>query len=256
MKKSLTMAIALAVASMSASAVVLTDYQFNDAQGTGFESAANLGTLSFTNGITPVVANGSGAMGISGITTADNSATADLGLSSDITAGVITLEAQVSDWNFSGVSYAGGRAITFDVGKSRMKFEVTASGFRSNGSPKDGFFRIFDQGSKSKLSLDDFDGTGNTLGLRMTVDLDAGTYDTEYNLDGAGFTALSTGTAYGSNLVDKISVGILSKDLDWDVGESMKLDYVTVNHVVPEPATMGTMAVFGAAIFFVRRRFA
>ena len=94
--------------------------------------------------------------------------------------------------------------------------------------------------------------SGTDLIIRAIANFDADTYSAEYNLGGAGWTTIASDEVLGVSSIDEFRL-VTDGTPSWGDGTSVDVDYATVE-VVPEPSTVGLMAVAATALFLARSK--
>lgn len=251
---------------------ILLNWQFDDANGTQLNSANNGGTLgSAWNFGGPQVQNGSLNIGDAnffkwnpGTNTTFRSTSF-----SDITSGEIVFEFVIADWNLAGTDGLGtvNNGIKFNFGdtqngSAQLEFEVAQSG--SND------IRVRSQNSNNG-NLSGTDAQNQLGGLNLTntasvtvqllANLDTGNWSSRVDAgsDGSFVDLVTDGT--GMTSIDRIQLIVDASNGTWEYGgvggtttEFVKIDSVSLTQV-PEPATIGLIALFGGGVLFIRRRF-
>ncbi|MDF7809089.1 PEP-CTERM sorting domain-containing protein [Pontiellaceae bacterium B12219] len=186
---------------------------------------------------------------------------------------------------YNGISFAeGGLAGTYNVG---IEFTWTTNGVGAANSVKQAFSRSQNPGSGYSSFYQDWVGmdvrtseggigAGTTMtltltGLEANQDFTLTSYHFDPHDQSSTFTTSASGaTVYASEDADGVYVDpspfAYDFDLTSDGSGTATIDYVNVNgswlalngfdlQAVPEPATLGMVALFGGGILFIRRRF-
>ncbi len=175
----------------------------------------------------------------------------------------------VIDANMSGSDY--------DMTCPTATSERGINGLAANGNPAPAFFGAANFGSDSYFHFSITSDIGYTYDVDdLTFDykrdgVNAWTsYDVQYSLNGGAFSSIGSGslsgTTYSTITADNGGIGLtgLSGETVFriyvsDGVDATRLynDNVTVNgSVVPEPATLGLVALFGGGVLFIRHKLA
>jgi len=229
---------------------VVQDWQFNDANGTTLNNAANSvgGGNSFDTDLSGVETDGSGLLTVNNAGSTANSwlDTANLGY----TTGQYLIEANIASWNLNTDNGASGLYVGFMDGNNNTT--VTADfNIISNGTNMILASRI---GDTTRSGSTNFALSGSDLTIRVLVDLDAGTsgeVTTSYDLGSTGtFTDIVTGESLnGRSLVDFR----FRQSANWSgASDSLSMDYLTITQI-PEPSSIFLLAS-GLTLCLLHRR--
>jgi hypothetical protein len=250
---------------------VLEDWQFDDANNTQLNVVNNSGTTgtAFNFG-GPRTQNGSLNIGDANFFKYDvgTGSTFRSASFSDITSGQVTFEFIIADWYLGGSEGEVGNGIGFTFGDTqdgaaRIDFEVTQSPgndirVRSQSSNNGSLSGTDAQNQLGGLNLTN----ANSVTVQLIADLDTGVWSTRVDAgsDGSFVDLVTDGT--GMLSVDRIQLVMDGGANGWEyngtsgvAADYIKVDSVTLTHVIPEPATLGLVAGFGGFILFIRRRF-
>lgn len=247
MKKTLLALACTTALALSASAVVLVDYQFNDAGGTSLSGAYNAGVIgSFTNNISSVYVNGAGSATIMGVTSNAHN-TARIPFVAPISSGIVTVETMVNGWSFTGdPAFARAYQVTVNSDALKLKFEEQAG--TKTVRPRS---LMADEKYQEK-GLAGLSEPNGTLILRSIIDLDAGSYSSSYNYNGAGFVDFTTAGTWTNGPIENIGFGLVASS-DWDASDTLNVDYLTVE-AIPEPNSVAFIGVAAMATLALRNK--
>jgi hypothetical protein len=229
------------------SAEVLLDYQFNDANGTEFQNASYSGvglTATFDKDGNDEWITTNGALRV--VQTPGRSVSR-WELNNTVTSGVITIDMAVTGYDLSGIAIQDDfrNAVEDQSGKAG---EI---GFR-HATNSTVAVRSYGGGINSQSA--DMATSGSSVYMRTILDLDVQEASAYYSFDGLAWTAITennsmdlTGSVY--------RVRMLYDTDDMAASDYLDVDYLTVTHTIPEPATLGLLAVMGGGALFIRRRF-
>ena len=180
----------------------------------------------------------------------------------DLTQGVVTLS-----FAFTGVDWSGNPTVNNNI--AFRLYESDAADAEYVG------VQILDGFSTDRLrsrwdNSAAFGGTGSTFG-RYGADLTAsGNYsvvleidyaNNEIRLSGAqDWDPVANGSGVLTNSVDFAAAGFTTianfqtRYANWSAGDTMLVDDITISQI-PEPATVGLVAIMGGSLLFIRRRF-
>lgn len=254
MKIIMVMAVAALVAG-GVSASLVESWQFNDDIETELNVVANAGSGGTAwNFAMPAegTVDGAGSLAIG-----DDPLTANQAVSKDwtrkatfasaITTGTFVFETKYSAWN---LTQTVGNGIIVKVGGTGANTVNLVFDWRATDNIRTRHAVAGLTGTaKQKGALLD---SGSDLVVRLSGNLDTGAFTTSYNLGGTGFTDLITDGG-GLTSISEVLVAVEGTTA-WSAGEYVGVDYMQLD-VIPEPATLGLVAAFGAGIMFVRRRF-
>jgi len=208
-----------------ASGAYVTDYQFNDAEGTQLQDLVNDGadinTFSWNNG--DATTDGAGSLAI---TTGPYLGHELYG--SPITNGIVTYELGISSWDLTAFSKTNSD-------KSPAMFEIGASGGTHTDRIRLGFkvdanSNVLIRSDGVYLQEDIELPTSSTDGIRFrqVVDLNNDTYSISYQRysDGSYWTGWSSGT-WGRGAIEGIKM--MQGDGVWTTGDRISFDYLTVD---------------------------
>lgn len=177
----------------------------------------------------------------------------------DLTQGVVTLSMAFTAIDWSGTSGSNNN-IGFRL------YESAAADAEYVG------LQFLDNSDRIRVRMEDsVNGTSANFG-RYGADLTAsGTYNAMVEIDYANNEIRLSGawdwnTGGGSSGVQTNSFNFAAAGFtsignfqtryaNWSSGDTMLVDDITISQVIPEPATLGMIAVFGGGILFIRRRF-
>jgi hypothetical protein len=239
--------VALLSCTMNTSAQLIIDYKMNDPSGTTSSGLQNDGTDSgsISGNAQGVATDGSGNLHYAGLTA--NSSKSHV-LDTTYSSGILQLTYRISAWDYTGNAASDG--ISFSLWNSTDSKGLKAMvDFANNGTDT----RIRVSGpiaGKQKLLAGQLSGTD--LIIRAIANFDADTYSAEYNLGGAGWTSIASDEVLGVSSIDEFRL-ITDGTPSWGAGSSVDVDYATVE-VVPEPSTVGLMAVAATALFLARNK--
>lgn len=250
---------------------ILEDWQFDDANNTALNAVANDGTVgtSWSFG-GPRTQAGNLNIGDTkyykwDVGTAQTFRNASF---ADLTSGQITFEFVIADWDLAGTDGLGttGNGIKFNVGGTtgtmQLEFEVA----QAPGTD----IRVRSQNSNNG-SLSGTDAQNQLGGLNLTntasvtvqllADLDTGAWSTRVDAGSDGSWADLVTDGAGMASINKIQLVADGGSAGWEYGgvagtatEFVMIDSVTMTQI-PEPATLGLVAVFGGGVLFIRRRY-
>jgi hypothetical protein len=183
----------------------------------------------------------------------------------DITSGQVTFEFVIADWYLGGSAGETGNGIGFvfgdaDLGSARIDFEVAQSPgddirVRSQASNNGALSGTDAQNQLGGLNLTN----ANSVTVQLLADLDTGVWSTQVDAGSDGTFADLVTDGTGMFSVDRIQLVMDGGANGWDYGgvsgttaDYIKIDSVTLA-VVPEPATLGLVGIFGGALLFLRR---
>lgn len=154
-------------------------------------------------------------------------------------------EVQVDIDNESGNQdfgvYVGGSAPVYTGGDSRAHYV--------NVYARDSGQVLADRFTSSGATFNDFQVFG--IDYRKLFIARTGTYDYELGYyEGAALTRVVAGSLLGATDIDGSYVGFYT-----DVRAAGSVGTATGLEVIPEPATIGLIGVFGAGLLFMRRHF-
>jgi len=231
------------------SAEVLMDYQFNDTNGTEFQSAAYSTDVTLTPKFDRdgndewVTTDGSlHVVNVPGRTRHQWT------LDSNITSGVITTEVGIASYDLSGITITDD----FRLGLKSSDNKYQWIGLRHNTNTVDTVTvrSVSPTAESSDLAL----SSSSPVYFRTVADLDTRTGSAYYSTNGSSWIAMVENAALAlSN--DVFQIQMLYDADDLAASDYIDVDYMTVTHVIPEPATLGMVAAMGAGILFIRRRF-
>lgn len=234
MKKSIALTATVSAISLSAAthAAILADYQF----GSGAPSASTVGANVTANDFVAVA----GDVGTSIPTTIGFSSGGQIFIRSQVTGA--DAAAALADGDYFSVTLSAASGYELDLTSLTLRLGSTRDNTTS-----------FTNNAVLQSSVGGF-GTGNPsiagTNTSFTANTAATTYqatDASFDLTGAGFQNLSTIT-FQVRLFDNLN----------ENGKLTRIDFVTLNGdavLVPEPATLGLLAM-GAAGLVRRRRLA
>jgi len=243
-----------------ASAQVIEDWQFGDANGTGLSSAANsVGTTSWGSGSGSEPTVQSGQLDIA--VTLDGTWYADV---ADISSGIYQLD--VTGVTFGSISGGSNDHFSFgfteDTGSSNERsWDVLGSNSRDkamfvlgNENDSGGLDALgFSQGTTFQTSATDLtsDFTG-TFDFRILWDATNQTVDFSWQRNGGGYSAMGSQLSY----LDTDAVGYLLLDFDMNNStgsDSAQLGAVTLT-AIPEPSSLLMVGLAGIMGFLTLRR--
>ncbi|VGO17490.1 hypothetical protein PDESU_06086 [Pontiella desulfatans] len=249
---------------------VLEDWQFNDANGTALNSVNNSGSVgSSWNFGGPQTQAGSLNIGDANYFkfnpgSGQTYRTADF---AQRTSGQYIFEFVIADWDLAGTDGIGtvNNGIKFNFGSAtngsaQLEFEVAQSGsndirVRSQNSNNGTLSGTDSQHQLGGLNLTNT----SSVTVQLLADLDTGVWSTRVDYNGSWADLVTDGT--GMTSIDRIQLVVDASNGTWEYGgiggtatEFIKIDSVSLTQI-PEPATLGMIAVFGGGILFIRRRF-
>ena len=239
-----------------ASAEVLLDYQFNDANGTEFRDAVFSGSAtntSFDGDGKDEWVTSNGSLRI--VTTSGRAAGHDWGLASTISTGILRVEVEISGYDLTSgnTGLSNNPDFRFLVENASSTSAGPALRYNSAVTPNELYVRSQVAGAYNNsgdIGLD----SSTALTMRMDFNLDTDEATTSYMFAGdADWTVVKTGT---SSIVDGFNNITLQIDSE-DIGATdyVDVDYFTVSTIIPEPATLGMIGMVAAGMIFIRRRF-
>ena len=256
----------LAGASALSAQTTITDFQFNDAVDTRLDQTANTGTdttqfnfrlgnpdQGLTDGSSFIVGD-DGVGGASSIAIADDF-TRKVTFGTALTSGTYQFDTKLSAWNLTGAFQ--GMGLSFKIGDigtntANMNWDWRATdNIRTRHS-------VSGTVTGTAAQQGNFADTGTNLYLRVTGDLDTGSFTTYYSTDGIAFNALIADGGGLTNLGDiKLIVeGINDPSTEtWGADNYVGIDYITLTHTaVPEPSTYALLGGLCALGFVMVRR--
>lgn len=241
--KRMAFAVGAMALAMSASATLLSDFQFNDGVGTTLPQAAQgvagAGTWNYDTGGT--AADGSGNMVFSDADNFYPSAP----FTAPANSGVLLFSVKFSA---ADIPTASGE-LTFTVKESGGNNTLGYVQLRDHNGDT---VVVFGEGWSSGSAWLESGSTSLAAPLTVWADIDLDNNQTTYHYEYKGTTHdMATASSIADVAPDQL--GAVWQFMD-SGGNSISVDYVTVE-TVPEPASFALMGILGGALLFVRRRF-
>ena len=246
MKKMMITLAALALIAGSASAALVVDVQFNDAAGTLLSGVANAGTdgASFTADLDSGATDGLGNWHADG--SVDSAAIKNLNMA-DISTGIVTLKFGVSALQLANSANVSGATVQLDT--------LTDNDWKFKIEEKDGFVRFVstnpEGASQYTVSTISTDGSAGPIDMEATFNLDTGAWSSGYTYDSV-YTQLNSGAANTWGALTILKFGGDNSPV-FAAGDYIDTDYITIDHVIPEPATLGLFGLGAVATLLIRR---
>jgi hypothetical protein len=160
---------------------------------------------------------------------------------------VITIDVAVTGYDLSGITVQDD----FRNAVEDQSDNAGEIGFRYSTNST---VAVRSYGSGINAQSADMATSGSSVYMRTILDLDVQEASAYYSFDGLAWTAITennsmdlTGSVY--------RVRMLYDTDDMAASDYLDVDYLTVTHTIPEPATLGLLAVMGGGALFIRRRF-
>ena len=256
MKKLITLLTLAGLASV-ASAEVLLDYQFNDANGTEFQNAVYSSDVTFSSSNIERDGNDewlttNGALRV--VQTSGQAKGHYWQLANTITSGVITIDFAFDSYDLSGVGAAVRCNYKFLVQDDSSAHDEAGISLRHGKNTGDTVVR-----AETSSGVD-----GASRGLtvatrtygRTILDLDSDLASAYESDDGTNWTAIVEDDAISltaSGAVYRVALSFVTDKMS--ASDYIDVDYFTVTHAIPEPATLGLIATMAGIAVFIRRRF-
>jgi len=256
MKKILTTSLIVAAFATSAHAATVFDFQFakdgkklNKAKDSSGNDWAWNGSLKKSDGTTDITTSG----GVFNVLDPKKSTKKVLALG--LTSGIATLEVVFANWamdNLNTGDSIGFKLVgTDNAGDTGKSIGITWSGKDASNT------RIRTSGTSGGKNATINATAGTSLKLKLVADLDAGTFESFYDV-GAGYID-NTGTA-GANGIKSLADVNLSVGAEtgtaWaadGTADNAEIDSITLT-VVPEPSSITLLGLGGLALLFRRRK--
>jgi hypothetical protein len=239
----------VAVAAMTggiAQAVVIEDWQMNEADGTQIPGLANAaGTGAWSGGQDHVATLGGNLRFTQGANTFRNSTLS----TQNVSSGLYELR-----FRYEAATIEGGDATGANCGFGFRDIEGGFDLFLIRLQRQNGELRLQTRIGGNNSNIYDFDATSlpDSLAIRAEVDLDSNLMDLYYEIGTGGETLVEDISIQDGELDGIRMVGTLN-DTDFGATDFVDVDYVTLS-LIPEPATVTLLSVFGVLLGFVRRR--
>lgn len=260
MKKTHAVLVVSAFVGMVTQAVVIEQWDMN---GNGqwqnsLTSGLNLGAHYGSNSHAVVQTADDGTFLYSPITGTGFGAKTALTAPIDLTAGVVTLSMAFTSINWSGTPTANN-----NIGLRLYESDAVDAEYIG--------IQFYDNSDRIRVRMDNSTAMGGQSAAfgRYGADLTAnGTYNAVVEIDYANNQIRLSGAwdwnpagpAVLTNTVNFATASFTSlaniqtRYANWSAGDTMVVDDITISQI-PEPATMGLVAFFGAASLFIRRHF-
>ena len=237
---------ALALIAGSASATLIVDIQFDDAVGTTLSGVANAGTdvASFAADLDSGATDGAGNWHADG--SVASILTKNLNMA-DISTGIVTLNFGVSALQLANSADVSGVSVQLDtLSGSDWKFKIEKrAGFISFVSVNP---EATARNTDSTISTD---GSAGPIDMEATFNLDTGAWSSGYTYDSV-YTELNSGLANTWGALTVLKFGG-DNNPTFAAGDYIDTDYITLDHVIPEPATIGMLGLGAVATLLISR---
>lgn len=272
LRSAIALGFAASTLTASSDASIVEQFLFNDAAGTGMANTANTGLNGTSWNFNLNGQPGEGATDGTGIFVIGQDATAGTSaISSDYTrkvemqansgatydSGVLTLTHRFDSWDYTGLYGSAGvdlrlndadggnitAVLNMQGNEAAVRVRAAATGAGSSGS-----------GQQGGLAFASSEG----IIIRNIVDLDAGVWSVDYRFDtDLAFTNVSSGLTPTGFAVDEIVMIIdgTNGTATWGSTNFANVDYIQLDYApIPEPASLGLLAVGGVCLLGRRRR--
>ncbi|MEO0514913.1 MAG: PEP-CTERM sorting domain-containing protein [Planctomycetota bacterium] len=248
------MAAAIALSTASAHAAVIEDWQFGDAADTALNAVANAGPNNSSLGAAAtsgnVTTDGAGNLRFSvGADASDNlfrNSNSALGLST----GTVTLS-----FTYSDASITGGDASGANVGFGFREEGTNTDLFAVRLQKQSGSLRLQTRIAGSNTNLENFgtDTLAGPLAVTAVANLDTDLLDVSWSING-GTVSTATGIAITDATYDFLRTAANLNTTDFGANDTVGVDFITVDYVVPEPASLALVALGGLSMLGRRRK--
>ncbi|VGO19613.1 PEP-CTERM sorting domain-containing protein [Pontiella sulfatireligans] len=249
MKKTV-MIMAIALVGSFAHAATIENWQMNDDPGTDLKDLNNsAGTAKWYVARTNLQTDGSGNLHITQGANLFNGANLS---TTDVTSGIYELAVTYSAADMTDGDIAGG-----SVGFS-FRHDSAVVAERHDLAiiklvKRNGELRLEALGSGPAVTLYDFNATvlPDTLAVRAVLNLDTDLVDVYYSIGGAAEVS-TLGIAASDGELDQVRTAFQVVSPDFGATSYVDVDQVTLS-VIPEPATLGLIALSGVGLLVARR---
>lgn len=240
-----------AMFSLQANAEIIEDWQFNDASGTAVNAVSNNGSNNSELGgaAANVTTDGAGNLRYSvGVDASDNyfrNSSPALGLS----AGVVTLS-----FDISSATLAGGDPTGANVSFGLRDEDTNSDLFLLRLQKQNGDLRLQTRIGGTNTNLENFgtDTLSQNLSVTAVINLDTDLMEVSWSL-GGGTVSTATGIAVNDGDFDFVRSAANTNSDDFGLSDSVSVDFLTVDYVVPEPGSMALLGL-GGILMVARRR--